>query len=41
MGDGTLRRRFAERAIEARDRFSADRVSGLWEQLLSDAHGNK
>lgn len=34
MGDADLRRRFAGRAVEIRDRFSMERVSGMWESLF-------
>ena len=40
MGDESLRCRLGERAIEARERFSADLVAGLWEQLFRDARAN-
>jgi hypothetical protein len=34
MGDNLLRRRLAERSVEARERFSIERVAGLWEALF-------
>jgi glycosyltransferase involved in cell wall biosynthesis len=34
MGDNVLRLRFAERSVEARERFSIERVAGLWEALF-------
>ena len=34
MGDKALRRRYAERSVEARERFSIERVAGLWEALF-------
>jgi glycosyltransferase involved in cell wall biosynthesis len=34
MGDNLLRMRFAERSVEARERFSIERVAGLWEALF-------
>jgi glycosyltransferase involved in cell wall biosynthesis len=34
MRDNVLRTRFAERSIEARERFSIERIAGLWEKLL-------
>ena len=37
MMDESLRRRLGERAIEARERFSADKVADLWTQLFRDA----
>lgn len=42
MGDGELRRQFAARALDARQRFSIDRVAGMWEALfeqLAFTHG--
>jgi glycosyltransferase involved in cell wall biosynthesis len=36
MGDGVLRQRFSERAVEARDRFSIERIAGMWEQLFEE-----
>lgn len=36
MGDAALRERFAGRAVEARERFSLERVSGLWEELFEE-----
>jgi glycosyltransferase involved in cell wall biosynthesis len=36
MGDNVLRRCFAERAVEARERFSIDRVAGMWEALFRE-----
>jgi glycosyltransferase involved in cell wall biosynthesis len=37
MGDAQLRRQFAARAVEARDRFSAESVARKWEQLFDEA----
>ncbi len=34
MSDPALRARFSERAIEARERFSVERVAGQWEELF-------
>jgi len=34
MSDADLRQRFAERAVEARDRFSIERIAGMWEELF-------
>lgn len=34
MRDAALRERFAAHAIEARERFSIDKVSGMWEALF-------
>jgi glycosyltransferase involved in cell wall biosynthesis len=34
MGDDALRRKLAGRAAEARERFSAERVAGMWEALF-------
>jgi glycosyltransferase involved in cell wall biosynthesis len=36
MGDDLLRRSFAERAREARDRFSMERIAGMWEALFAE-----
>jgi glycosyltransferase involved in cell wall biosynthesis len=38
MGDADLRQRFAERAVEARDRFSMERIAGMWEELFEEIH---
>lgn len=36
MGDAALRNQFAIRAIEARERFSVERIAGQWEALLAE-----
>ena len=36
MGDADLRRRFSERAVEARERFSMEKIAGLWEALFAE-----
>ncbi len=36
MIDEPLRQQFAARAIEVRERFSLERVAGMWEQLFED-----
>jgi len=36
MGDAALRRQFGERATEARERFSLQRVAGMWEALFEE-----
>jgi glycosyltransferase involved in cell wall biosynthesis len=36
MGDETLRRQFAARAIDARERFSMEKIAGLWEALFDE-----
>jgi glycosyltransferase involved in cell wall biosynthesis len=36
MGDNVLRRRFAERSVEARERFSIERIADLWEALFRE-----
>lgn len=42
MGDAALRQRFAERAVEARHRFSMERITGMWEELFEDTlHARK
>lgn len=35
MSDEAMRARFAKRAIEARERFSMQRISGMWEHLFT------
>jgi len=34
MGDAALRVQFSARAVEARERFSMQRIAGLWEELF-------
>lgn len=34
MSDTALRQRFARRAVEARNRFSMERISSMWEELF-------
>jgi len=34
MGDPALRVQFATRAVEARERFSMERIAGMWEELF-------
>lgn len=34
MGDADLRERFARRAVEARERFSIERIASMWEELF-------
>ena len=36
MNDEPLRRRFAERAMEVRERFSLEKVAGMWERLFDE-----
>lgn len=36
MGDADLRARFAERAVEARERFAVERIAGQWEALFEE-----
>lgn len=36
MGDAGLRRLFSARAIEVRERFSMERIAGLWEILFAE-----
>jgi len=35
MGDAALRAQFAARAVEARERFSMERIAGMWEELFA------
>lgn len=39
MGNGVLRQHFAAHAAEARERFSIERVAGMWEALFSRLGG--
>ena len=36
MADDDLRARLAERAVDARDRFSIERVAAMWESLFAE-----
>jgi len=36
MGIATLRRQFAKRAVEVRERFSMERIAGTWEELFEE-----
>ena len=36
MDDATLRQQFAERAVDARRRFSMERIAGTWEDLFKE-----
>ncbi len=36
MGDVALRQQFAERATEVRERFSMERIAGMWEALFKE-----
>jgi glycosyltransferase involved in cell wall biosynthesis len=36
MGDDRLRRHFASNAIQARERFSMEKIAGMWEELFHD-----
>lgn len=36
MGDADLRARFAVRAVEAKERFSMQRIAGMWEELFKE-----
>lgn len=38
MGDADLRQRFAKRAVEVRERFSMERIAGMWEKLFEEIH---
>lgn len=39
MGNTDLRRKFAARASEARERFSIERISGMWDMLFTELAG--
>lgn len=41
MGDAALRARFSERAVEARERFAAERTAGQWEALFWDVKNSE
>ncbi|MGH8527756.1 MAG: hypothetical protein ACREXY_27135 [Gammaproteobacteria bacterium] len=36
MGDVALRAQFAAWAVEARARFSKERIAGMWEELFTE-----
>jgi glycosyltransferase involved in cell wall biosynthesis len=36
MSDALIRQRFAERAVEVRERFSMERITGMWEKLFEE-----
>lgn len=36
MSDAALRQRFAERAVEVRERFSMERIASMWEALFEE-----
>jgi glycosyltransferase involved in cell wall biosynthesis len=36
MGDAALRTQFAARAVEARERFSIQKIAGMWEELFAE-----
>ncbi len=36
MSDASLRAQFASRAVEARERFSMERIAGMWEDLFAE-----
>ena len=38
MGDAALRKQFTERAVEVRERFSMERIAGMWEELFEEIH---
>jgi glycosyltransferase involved in cell wall biosynthesis len=41
MGDDCLRRAFAARAVEARERFSMEKITGRWEALFAELLAKK
>ena len=36
MSDASTRQCFAERAVEVRERFSMERIAGMWEKLFEE-----
>lgn len=36
MGDAVLRKQLAARALDARDRFSLEKIAGMWEELFRE-----
>ncbi len=36
MSDALIRQRFAEQSVEVRERFSMERISGMWEKLFEE-----
>jgi hypothetical protein len=36
LGDAALRHQFAERAVEARERFSMELIAGMWKDLFKE-----
>ena len=40
MDDAALRVQFAARAVEARERFSMERIAGMWEELFAASYGS-
>ena len=41
MADPSLRQRFAQRAVEARERFSIEKIAAMWERLFEELKGAK
>ena len=41
MADRSLRHRFAQRAVEARERFSIEKIAAMWEALFEELRGAK
>jgi len=41
MGDDALRKQFAEKALEVRERFSMNRIVDMWEKLFEELLNEK
>lgn len=40
MSDASLRAQFASRAVEVRERFSRERIAGMWEKLFAEVRSD-
>lgn len=41
MADPSLRHRFAQRAVEARERFSIEKIAAMWEGLFEELRDDR
>ena len=41
MADPSLRHRFAQRAVEARERFSIEKIAAMWESLFEELRDDR